>query len=339
VSEPLLAVQDVSVGVRTGGGIVTAVDRVSFTVGDGQLVCVVGESGSGKTLTALAVMRLLDRVGARLLGGRVILQGQDLYQGGEKTARGWRGSRIALIPQEPLSALDPLFSVRSQLAEAIRAHRRVRGRGAMHAQIADMLAAVGLDAPAERARDFPHQLSGGMRQRVLIAMALLGEPALLVADEPTTSLDVTVQAQVLALIRDITRERKMAVLLVTHDMGIAAQMADSVIVMYAGRIVESGAAQQLLASPRHPYTRDLLAAVPTVDGARTRRLVTISGQVPAVGRVPPGCAYHPRCRLADDVCRASVPPLESAAGRELSCWHPVASPDGPAAPSDSRCAR
>jgi oligopeptide/dipeptide ABC transporter ATP-binding protein len=321
VTAPLLAVRDVSVGVPAGAGLATVVDQVSFTVGQGQLVCLVGESGSGKTLTALAVMRLLDRVGARLLGGRITLHGQDLYSGGEKAARGWRGSKIALIPQEPLSALDPLFSIRSQLAEAVRAHHRVTGRAALHKEITSMLAAVGLDAPDQRARDFPHQLSGGMRQRVLIAMALLGSPALLVADEPTTSLDVTVQAQVLALIRDIAADRRMAVLLVTHDMGIAAQMADSVIVMYAGRIVETGPAQDLLANPRHPYTRDLLAAVPAVDGPRTTRLVTVGGQVPAAGQVPPGCAYHPRCRLASDVCRDSRPPLESVVGRELSCWH------------------
>ena len=326
---PLLSLQEVSVGVQTGAGIATVVDQVSFTVGHGQLVCLVGESGSGKTLTALAVLRLLDRVGARLLGGRVTLDGQDLYQGGEKSARGWRGSKVALIPQEPLSALDPLFSIRSQLAEAVRAHCRVRGRAELDAQITGMLAAVGLDAPAQRARDFPHQLSGGMRQRVLIAMALLGSPALLVADEPTTSLDVTVQAQVLTLIRDIAADRKMAVLLVTHDMGIAAQLADSVIVMYAGRIVESGPARQLLTSPRHPYTRDLVAAVPAVDGVRTRRLVTVGGQVPAAGQAPPGCAYHPRCRFADDLCRDRRPVLEPAAGRELSCWHPVAQPEGP----------
>jgi peptide/nickel transport system ATP-binding protein len=338
MSTPLLAVEDVSVGVQTRSGLAKAVDQVSFTVGHGQVVCLVGESGSGKTLTALAVLRLLDRVGASLLGGRVVLDGHDLYRGSERTARGWRGSKVALIPQEPLSALDPLFSIHSQLAEAARAHGRVGRRDALHRQIIDQIAAVGLDAPAELARDFPHQLSGGMRQRVLIAMALLGSPALLIADEPTTSLDVTVQAQVLTLIRDVARDRRMAVLLVTHDMGIAAQMADAVIVMYAGRIAESGPAPQLLGSPWHPYTRDLLAAVPSVDGPRTGRLVTVSGQVPALGQVPQGCAYHPRCRSADARCRTDRPLLEPAAGREVSCWHPARS-DNPAALRDGRGAR
>jgi peptide/nickel transport system ATP-binding protein len=338
MTTPLLEVNDLSVGVPTRSGLATVVDQASFTVGPGQVVCLVGESGSGKTLTALAVLRLLDRVGASLIGGRVALGGQDLYQGSERTARGWRGSKVALIPQEPLSALDPLFSIRSQLAEAARAHGRAGRRAALRQQIVEMLGAVGLDAPGELAADFPHQLSGGMRQRVLIAMALLGSPALLIADEPTTSLDVTVQAQVLSLIRDVARDRQMAMLLVTHDMGIAAQMADAVIVMYAGRIVESGPARQLLASPWHPYTRDLLAAVPGVDGLRAGRLVTVSGQVPALGQVPPGCAYHPRCRAADAICRADRPALELAAGRELSCWHP-ASGDGPAPLRDGRCAR
>jgi len=288
---------------------------VSLAVARGEVVGLVGESGCGKSVTALACLRLLPRGVARITGGAIRLDGEPLFSLPERQMRRVRGNRIAMIFQEPMTALNPVFTVGDQVMEPLKIHLGIRGAPA-RARAAELLAQVGIGEPERRLRDYPHHLSGGQRQRVMIAMALACDPDLLIADEPTTALDVTIQAQILALLARLRRERGLAVLLITHDMGVVAQTADSVAVMYAGEIVEQGATEPLFADPRHSYTRGLLAFIPRpgVD-----RLTPIPGQVPPLERLPEGCTFHDRCAWAEPACAAAPPPVQHDGDRYHRC--------------------
>jgi oligopeptide/dipeptide ABC transporter ATP-binding protein len=316
---PLLSVRDLAVGYQAGDGDVLLVRDVSFDVAAGEVVCLVGESGSGKTLTGRAVLGLLRHSPRLRVGGSVMFGGRELTVMPERELRGVRGREIGMIFQDPVAALDPVVRVGDQIAEAISRSGRGRRR-ATRARVTELLAQVGITDPELRARQFPHEISGGMCQRVLIAIALAGDPALLIADEPTTALDVTIQAQVLNLLSRLRGERGLSVLLITHDMGVAAQMADRILVMYAGSLVEVAPTTEFFARPGHPYSLGLVQAVPRVDAPRTRRMPVIPGSVPEAGDLPPGCAFHPRCPLRLDVCRTEEPPL-TASGQALVACH------------------
>ncbi len=313
---PVLAVEGLGVAI----GPTRVVDGVTFDLAAGEIHALVGESGCGKSMTAFAIMGLLPPV-ARCVGGRVLLEGTDLLTLSEAEMRRVRGGRVSIIFQEPTSSLDPVMTVGNQLVEALRAHRPLR-RGEARRQAAALLEAVGIADPARRLRQYPFELSGGMCQRVMIATALAGNPAVLVADEPTTALDVTIQAQILALIKQIRAETGTAVLLITHDMGVVADVADRVLVMYAGRIVEAAPAEALFAAPRHPYTWLLLRSLPRLDSVPKARLPVIEGTVPLVGHRPAGCPFAPRCPLATARCREADPALAPIApDRAVACWH------------------
>ena len=317
---PLLEVANLNIFFPQASGESTVpVDDVSFTVAAGELVALVGESGCGKTLTGLALPRLLPR-GAEL-GARSVInfRGTDLTSLSESELRTYRGRRIAMVFQDPMTSLNPVMRVGAQIAEAIHAHRKVTKREARERVLA-LLTEVGIADPASRIDAYPHQLSGGMRQRILIAMALAAEPDLLVADEPTTALDVTIQAQILELLDHLRATRKLAVLLITHDLGIVAGRADRVLVMYAGRIVESAKTARLFSHPAHPYTRGLFASIPRLD-AETTRLTPIGGSVPRPADWPTGCRFHPRCGAAIAHCTNNRPMLEPAGPDQLAaCW-------------------
>jgi peptide/nickel transport system ATP-binding protein len=316
---PLLEVEDLAVSFTGPDGVARAVDGVRFTVGEGETVALVGESGCGKSVTALAILRLIEPPGHIAHGSSVRLEGRDLLALGPKEIRAVRGNHVALVFQEPLSALNPVLTVGSQIAEAVRAHEAV-SRSTARWRAIEMLGAVGLPDPARRASAYPHQLSGGMRQRVLLAMALACHPKLLLADEPTTALDVTIQAEILELLDALQRKLGMAVLLITHNLGIVAERTRRVYVMYAGQIVEEAPTADLFARPAHPYTEGLLAAVPRLD-QRRERLRAIPGQVPPASRWPAGCRFHPRCPYAWEQCRRETPPLLPAGeGHTARCW-------------------
>jgi peptide/nickel transport system ATP-binding protein len=307
-----LSVRDLTLGI--GGASV--VDGMAFDVAPGEVMALVGESGCGKSLTALAAMRLLPRAVTRVRG-RVDLAGVDLYARSEREVRRLRGRKISMIFQEPLAALDPLSTVGAQVAEGTGLH----GAAARQAVLA-MLEEVGISDPARRIAQYPFELSGGMAQRVMIATALVSHPDVLIADEPTTALDVTIQAQILDLLRRLAAGRGTAILLITHDMGVVADIADRVAVMYAGRIAETGRTGQIFMRPRHPYTALLLAALPRLTDTPKAELAVIAGQVPLPGRFPPGCRFADRCPLASDRCRAEQPPLRDMGEGQLSaCWH------------------
>ena len=309
--KPALAVSGLSLSIA-GKGVV---DGVSFSIAPGEVLALVGESGCGKSLTAQATMRLLPRSVTRT-AGRVELDGEDLYGMPKAEVRARRGQRIAMIFQEPRAALDPLATVGAQVAEATG----LRGAAARQA-VLRMLEEVGISDPARRIGQYPFELSGGMAQRVMIATALIARPAVLIADEPTTALDVTIQAQVLDLLRHLAADRGTATLLITHDMGVVADIADRVAVMYAGRIAETGGTQQVFARPRHPYTRLLLAALPRLSDEPKAPLAVITGQVPLPGQYPPGCRFAGRCPLATVQC-GQVPPLRDVGnGQAAACWH------------------
>ncbi|MGE3513120.1 MAG: ABC transporter ATP-binding protein [Vicinamibacterales bacterium] len=284
-------------------GPVAAVDDVSFTVGSGETLGLVGESGCGKSVTALSIMRLVQLPG-RIGGGAVRFNGRDLLTLSEREMRRVRGAEIALIFQEPSTALNPVFTIGDQIAETLLVHRRAT-RSEAHARAVDLLEMVHIPQASARVRDYPHQLSGGQRQRVLIAMALACRPSLVIADEPTTALDVTIQAQILDLLRDMQAQLHLSILLITHDLGVIAEIADRVAVMYAGRIIEHGPVRQVLRQPQHPYTRGLLASMP---GRTKGRLTAIHGSVPSLGALPAGCAFHPRCPDRFAPCATAVPP-------------------------------
>ena len=319
MAQPLLQVRDLQTHFFTRGGVARAVDGVSFSVDAGETLALVGESGCGKSVTAFSLLRLVADPPGRIVGGEVLFEGRDLVRLSASEMRAVRGDRIAMIFQEPMTSLNPVFTIGDQIREAIVQHRPM-GRREAWKRVIETLDLVGIPDPVMRANEYPHRLSGGMRQRAMIAMALACEPRLLIADEPTTALDVTIQAQILDLIGDLKRQLGMGVLLITHDLGVVAQHAQRVAVMYAGRIVEQAPIVELFADPRHPYTRGLIASIPK-GGAEPQRLLEIAGMVPALTDMPTGCAFAPRCGHAMDRCRAEQPPLVATRGtRDLACF-------------------
>jgi peptide/nickel transport system ATP-binding protein len=321
--EPLLEVRDLYVSFRTEDGVVRAVDGVSFNVRAGEILGIVGESGSGKSVTVMSIMRLIRDPNA-VFQGEVIYKGRDLLKLEQGQMREVRGSEIAMIFQDPMTSLNPVYRVGWQIAEQVRAHDKM-SKAAAHSRAIELLDAVGIPEPRLRVDDYPHQFSGGMRQRAMIAMALSCNPDLLIADEPTTALDVTIQAQILALIRKLRSDFRSAIVLITHDMGVVADVADRVCVMYAGRIVEDGPKNELFANAQHPYTWGLLGSIPRIDRPRPRRLTTIPGLPPSLLSLPPGCSFAPRCPHAFAPCSES-PALEerAAPGHRDRCFLPVA---------------
>ncbi len=320
-SDRLLEVTDLKTYFDTDEGVVKAVDGVSFHIDRGETLAVVGESGSGKSVTSLSVMRLIPTPPGRIAAGTMSFEGQDLVKKSEREMRRIRGNEISMIFQEPMTSLNPVYTVGDQIAEAIVLHQGKSYREAMKLAI-EMLDLVGIPEPAKRVKNYPHQMSGGMRQRVMIAMALSCGPKLLIADEPTTALDVTIQAQILDLMRKLQREIGMSILFITHDLGVVAEMADRVVVMYAGRAVEEGDVNDIFARPQMPYTLGLMNSIPRVDRAaeHQERLEAIPGNVPNPLYLPEGCAFHPRCRFAIDACKEAIPTLEDAGeGHMVRC--------------------
>ena len=322
MSEPLLQIRDLNVAFETSRGQVRPVRDVNLTVYPGQTLAVVGESGCGKSVTAMSILRLLPEPPAQYLKGHILFQGKDLLRASEREMRAIRGKEIAMIFQEPMTSLNPVYTIGDQIVEAVSLHQGKRGREAL--QVAeDALHAVGIADPRRRLGEYPHQMSGGMRQRVMIAMALSCQPKLLIADEPTTALDVTIQAQILELLRTLQRERNMAIILITHDLGVVAENADTVAVMYASRVVETATVEELFDKPLHPYTEGLFRSIPKL-GADSDRLQTIPGTVPNPARFPQGCKFHPRChRMQGDArCTQVEPDLKEVASRHwASCHH------------------
>ncbi len=319
----LLAIEALTVAFRSERGEATAVEDVSLSLEPGEILGVVGESGSGKSVTALSVMGLLPEPAARVVGGRVVFEGQVLTGMAERRLRRIRGPGIGMVFQEPMTSLNPVFSIGEQITETLAAHAHQPGgerdSGKRRDRAVEMLERVGIPSAARRLSDYPHQLSGGQRQRVGIAMALACRPRLLIADEPTTALDVTIQAGILDLLLDLREQLGMAVLLITHNMGVIAEVADRVAVMYAGRVVEQAPVERLFAAPGHPYTRALLGCVPTLDDDRAR-LASIPGTLPDLWSRPPGCRFAPRCGLRVDACDAGAPPLLPLnAAQEAAC--------------------
>ncbi|MCY4230901.1 MAG: ABC transporter ATP-binding protein [Alphaproteobacteria bacterium] len=321
-----LDVKDLQTWFYTRQGIVKAVDGVSFNLRKGETLGIVGESGCGKSITALSVMRLVPDPPGRIIGGRVILDGKDLQALNEAEMRLVRGNEISMIFQEPMTSLNPVLTIGYQIAEALMLHRDM-GRTEALLRAVEMLDMMRIPEPAQRAKEYPHQLSGGMRQRAMIAMALACNPKVLIADEPTTALDVTIQAQILDLIVRLQKELGTAVIMITHDLGVVAETTQRIIVMYAGRKVEEADVVPLFTNPMHPYTHGLMASVPRLaimSGAQAgaERLEEIPGIVPPLNNLPPGCAFAPRCRFADDRCRAEYPPYhEKQPGHWAACWH------------------
>jgi len=321
--ETVLDVKSLRTVFFTNSGLFKAVDDVSFSVRRGETLAIVGESGCGKSVTALSIMRLVPDPPGRIVGGSVVLEGTDLLGLDEDEMRAIRGNRISMIFQEPMTSLNPVMRIGDQITEAVRLHRTMTRKEAWDKAV-EMLRLVRIPVPERRAQEYPHQLSGGMRQRAMIAMALACRPALLIADEPTTALDVTIQAQILALILDLQKELGMGLVLITHDLGVVAQTAQRVIVMYAGKKVEEADVETLFADPRHPYTRGLMASMPAVASFGTNtdtRLVEIPGMVPSLTNLPKGCAFAPRCGLAIARCREEYPPLQAHGVDHLAaCW-------------------
>jgi oligopeptide transport system ATP-binding protein len=330
----LLEVRDLTVEFATEEGVVRAVDGVSFHIDRGETLVVVGESGSGKSVTSLAIMRLIESPPGRIASGEILFRGRDgairdLAKLDPATMREFRGNDLGMIFQEPMTSLNPVYTVGDQIIEAITLHQGKRGRAAFSRAV-DMLELLGIPEPERRMKSYPHQMSGGMRQRAMIAMALSCNPALLIADEPTTALDVTIQAQILELIKRLQRELGMAVIFITHNLGVAAEIADRIMVMYAGRIVEEGPTRAIFREPRMPYTIGLLNSVPRLgmDRSEASTLAAIPGNVPSPRRLPRGCAFHPRCGFfAAGVCDTAVPPLETGGpDHRVRCarWREVA---------------
>jgi oligopeptide/dipeptide ABC transporter ATP-binding protein len=319
MSEPLLVLRDLQTHFDTDDGLIRAVDGVSLEVRAGETLALVGESGSGKSVTALSILRLVARPQGRIVGGEVRFRGRDLLRCSDAEMRAIRGREISMIFQEPMTSLNPVLTCGDQIAEVVELHERL-SRARARERAIEMLGRVGIASPEQRVDEYPHQMSGGMRQRVMIAMALACRPAILIADEPTTALDVTIQAQILELLEQLQREMGMAVLLITHDLGVVAETDDRLAVMYAGQVVEYGEVPEAFRRPRHPYTAGLLASLPKL-GAATDRLRVIPGHVPDPARFPSGCRFHPRCPIAQSRCRERVPALEPAAdGHRARCW-------------------
>ncbi|MDX2054716.1 MAG: ABC transporter ATP-binding protein [Polyangiaceae bacterium] len=326
MTSPLLQLTDLSVQFRTSAGIVRAVDGVSYAIGHGKTLAVVGESGCGKSVTAMTILRLIEKQRGEVTAGRVEFQGRDLLELDEEAMRGVRGNEIAMIFQEPMTSLNPVYTVGNQIGEALELHRGLQGEE-QRAEAIRYLHLVGIPSPEQRFAEYPHQLSGGMRQRVMIAMALCCRPKLLIADEPTTALDVTIQAQILTLMRGLQAKLGMSILLITHDLGVVASMAEDVAIMYAGRIVEQGSVYDIFERPKHPYTAGLLRSLPTYD-ASGRHLEPIPGNVPDALGLPTGCRFHPRCRFRLPKCATVAPALvEHKNGQKAACFVTEADPD------------
>ncbi len=319
----LLEIRDLVTQFKTAAGTVQAVDGISYTVEEGETVAVVGESGCGKSVSALSVLRLIPNPPGRIAGGSIRFMGRNLLSLGEEEIREIRGRDIGMVFQEPMTSLNPVLSVGMQLTETILRHREATPAAARERAL-ELLRMVGIPEPERRLRQYPHHLSGGMRQRVMIALALSCEPKLIIADEPTTALDVTIQAQILELMKDLTKRLGVALIVITHNLGVVARYADRVNVMYAGRIIESGSARQIYHHPRHPYTLGLLASVPRLDQPRGTRLVPIEGQPPDLTRLDGGCSFRPRCRFVEPACGEARPPLvgvESVgSGHDAACF-------------------
>jgi len=321
----VLEVEDLQTYFYTRSGLVKAVDGVSFSLARGATLAIVGESGCGKSVTALSLMRLVADPPGRIVGGRVRLEGVDLLRLDEAAMRDIRGNQISMVFQEPMTSLNPVMTIGRQISEALILHQRMSNKAALNRAI-EMLQLVGIPEPKQRAKEYPHQLSGGMRQRAMIAMALACNPRVLIADEPTSALDVTIQAQILELIAKLQRELGTAVILITHDLGVVAETAERVIVMYAGRKVEEAAVGELFARPLHPYTRGLMNSIPRLALMRReagqQRLQEIPGIVPALSNLPQACTFAPRCAFADDTCRGQFPPYqEKRPDHWAACWH------------------
>ncbi|MHB0948948.1 MAG: ABC transporter ATP-binding protein [Gemmatimonadaceae bacterium] len=330
MAEPLLRLDNLKTYFYGGAGVAHSVDGVSFDIGPAETVGLVGESGCGKSVTALSIMRLIRPPGRIEPGSRILFEGRDLVPLAERDMRAVRGNRIAMIFQEPMTALNPVFIVGDQIAEVARIHEGASRRAAMDRAV-EMLELVGIPAPAQRAGEYPHQLSGGMRQRIVIAMALVMNPALVIADEPTTALDVTIQAQILELLKALQAQRGMSVLMITHDLGVVAETCTRVIVMYGGEVVEEASVDTLFAAAHHPYTEGLLGAMPKVGGAR-ERLATIPGTVPPPTAWPSGCRFRDRCKYAWERCASEHPPLYQLGGGHVSRCHLAEEPERRARP-------
>jgi oligopeptide/dipeptide ABC transporter ATP-binding protein len=323
MTEPLLSLRHLVTAFDTDEGYLRAVDDVSFDVYPGQTLGIVGESGCGKSVTSLSILRLIPSPPGFIERGEALFQGKDLFQLSERKMRDIRGNDISMIFQEPMTSLNPVYTVGSQIVEAIRLHQSVSRRAAK-ARAIELLDLVGIPAPSERIDSYPHTLSGGMRQRAMIAMALACEPRLLIADEPTTALDVTIQAQILDLLRSLQAELGMSIIFISHDLGVMAEFTHEIAVMYAGKIVEHAKTEELFAAPRHPYTRGLLRSLPSQRN-RGERLPTIPGIVPDLRTLPPGCRFQDRCELVNAVCRADEPPLQQVAQTDVACFRAEAS--------------
>jgi oligopeptide/dipeptide ABC transporter ATP-binding protein len=311
-TEPLLSIRSLRVDFVTDGGVVHAVDDVSLSVQPGEILAIVGESGSGKTVTAMSVLRLLHEPVARVRCEAMLFRGQDIGAMSARELRAIRGGPVGMIFQDPMTALNPVITIGAQIAEAVVLHQHTTNKRAARARAVELLGLVGLPDPAQRVRQYPHEFSGGMRQRAMIAMAIANDPDLLIADEPTTALDVTIQAQVLALLKKAQAETGAATILITHDLGVVAELADRVVVMYAGRVMETAGILELFARPRHPYTLGLLASAAD--------LVPIAGEPPNMTDPPAGCPFHPRCPMAQEVCRTDRPELlDIGPGRQSAC--------------------
>jgi oligopeptide transport system ATP-binding protein len=320
MAEPVLSVRNLTTRFQSERGIVAAVDAVSFDVEAGETLAIVGESGSGKSVTALSILRLIPSPPGKIAAGEVRLAGRDLLKLTEAEMRGVRGNQIAMIFQEPMSSLNPALRIGFQIAEPITLHRRVPWARALD-QAVDLITAVRMPDAAVRSAAYPHQFSGGMRQRAMIAMALACEPQLIIADEPTTALDVTVQAQILDLLKELASRAHSALILITHDLGVVARYANRVAVMYAGRIVETAPARELYARPKHPYTLGLMQSAPRLDGDASKPLLPIEGQPPDLAALPAGCAFAPRCRYVQERCRSERPELRQVGERhQKACF-------------------
>ena len=324
-SRAVLEIDNLQTHFFTPAGIIKAVDGVSYTVHDGETLAVVGESGCGKSVTALSILRLVASPPGRIVGGQIRFEGRNLADMSDAQMEAIRGNDISMIFQEPMTSLNPLFSVGHQIAEAIALHQGLSKKESF-AKAVDMLRLVSIPEPEKRAHSYPHQMSGGMRQRVMIAMALSCDPKVLIADEPTTALDVTIQAQILQLMRDLQQRYGMAIVLITHDLGVVAETADRVVVMYAGRKVEEATVEELFERPAHPYTEGLLGSIPSLDeaakpGAARTQLNEIKGMVPSLAKLPKGCSFAPRCTYATEHCRSVTPQLDEVRpGHWVACW-------------------
>jgi len=318
--DPILNVKELSTSFKTERGVVTAVDGVSFDLSKGEILGVVGESGCGKSATAQSILRLYDEK-QTIHEGEVWFEGQELLGLRPSEMDKVRGNHISMIFQDPLSSLNPVFTIGNQIAEAILIHKKVSKREA-YARVLELLRLTGIPAPEKRVNEYPHELSGGMRQRVMIAMALACESKVMIADEPTTALDVTIQAQIMSMIVELNQKLDMGVILITHDLGVVAEVCTRVVVMYLGQVVEEADVKSLFTRPLHPYTQGLMKSIPQLDCDRSKPLHVIEGTVPSLHHIPEGCRFAPRCPFADDLCRSKMPPLEQyGSGQKARCWH------------------